>query len=143
MKPKLLLDTGPLVAFLNRRDQYHSWAKSQMAEIKPPLFSCEPVLSEACFLLRGSSGGAGAVVELVSRGLVRIAFNLEEEAKSVKKMLSRYENIPISLADACLVRMSELLEGSVLITLDSDFRIYRKSNRQVIPTIMPKNIHKT
>lgn len=138
MKPKVLLDTGPLVAFLNRRDQYHAWAKEQMARLEPPLLTCESVLSEACFLVQDLGGGSEAVMRLVQRGLVTLDFDLQDEVIAIEKLLARYANVPMLLADACLVRMNELHEGSVVLTLDGDFRIYRKHGRYVIPVIMPE-----
>lgn len=138
MTPKVLLDTGPLVAFLNRRDRYHRWATAQFAQIESPVYTCEAVLSEACFLLSAYRGGSEAVLELVHRGLVAIPLRLEDEVISIKKLLTRYADVGISLADACLIRLAELYEDSVLLTLDSDFRIYRKHGRRVIATIMPE-----
>jgi predicted nucleic acid-binding protein len=75
MKRQVILDTGPLVAFLNGRDRCHEWAMLQWAQIDPPLLTCEAVLSEACFLLRGIEGGQAAVLELLRRGVVHLAFN--------------------------------------------------------------------
>jgi len=134
----VLVDTGPIVAFLNSRDRYHEWSKDAFAEIDAPVLTCEAVLSEACFLLRSARGGGEAVLKLVDRGLVRLPFRLEAEAGSVRRLLSRYSNVPISLADACLVRMSEQVSDSVLLTLDRDFKVYRKHGRNVIPTRMPR-----
>jgi predicted nucleic acid-binding protein len=134
---RLILDTGPLVAFLNRRDRHHRWAVARFGEIEPPLLSCEAVLSEACFLLRRSPAAGRAVLDLVERGVVALPFRLEEESSAVARTLARYQQVPMSLADACLVRMAEQHEGSSVLTLDADFRIYRKSGRQVIPTLMP------
>ena len=71
MKKHLLMDTGPLVASLNRRDRYHLWAKARLSELEPPISTCEPVLAEACFLLRDIPGGAAAVLTLVDRGVLR------------------------------------------------------------------------
>jgi predicted nucleic acid-binding protein len=133
----VLVDTGPIVAFLNSRDRYHEWSKEAFAEIDAPILSCEAVLSEACFLLRNARGGTEAVLKLVERGLVRLPFRLEAESASVRRLLSRYSNVPMSLADACLVRLSEQVSASVLLTLDRDFRFYRKHGRNVIPTRMP------
>lgn len=133
----LLVDTGPLVAFLNRRDQYHQWATTQMARVTPPLLTCEAVISEACFLLRASRGGSVAVLDLLERGLVQVPFRLGEEILPIKRLVARYANVPMSLADACLVRMTELYAGSMLLTCDGDFQIYRKNRRQRIPTRMP------
>jgi len=132
-----LLDTGPLVAFLNRRDRFHAWAVAQLAEIEPPLLTCEAVLSEACFLLRHDPVGPDAVLELVHDNLVQVGFHLQAEIVALRRLVRRYSQVPMSLADACLVRLAELHAGSVLLTLDSDFKIYRMHGRQVVPTLMP------
>lgn len=139
MKRSVILDTGPLVAFINRHDQHHEWARLQWAEIEPPLITCESVLSEACFLLRTSGRGQNAVPELLKRGIITIPFRLIENTEAIARLLTKYHDIGISLADACLVRMSELYSGSAVLTLDGHFRIYRKSNRQVIPILLPLN----
>lgn len=133
----MLLDTGPLVAFLNRRDRYHDWAKAQWEDSTPPLCTCEAVLAESCHLLRQLPGGSHAVIELVSRGVIAVPFRLQDDAAAVAKLLSRYADVPMSLADASLVRMSEHHGDSVVITVDKDFRIYRRHGRQVIPTVTP------
>ena len=133
------MDTGPIVAFLNRRDRYHPWASQELSKLQPPLLTCEAVISEACFLMRRFGGGARSVMELLRRGLILIDFNLSDEVEPIDKLLSKYEDVPISLADACLVRMSEQLSQSTILTLDSDFTRYRKNGRQVIPTRMPKS----
>lgn len=136
---KILLDTGPLVAFLNKKDQYHEWALSRFADITPPLLTCEPVLSEACFLLRNFDYGATKIMTLVERQLITVAFRLEDELIAIKELLNKYKDLPISLADACLVRMAEQTTGSTVFTLDRDFKIYRKNKRMVLPTIMPED----
>jgi len=137
MTVPVLIDTGPLVAFLNRRDHYHMWASSQLARMTPPLLTCEAVISETCFLLRFLPSGPIAVLELINRGLLQMPFRLGDEIVRIKGLMMRYANVPMSLADACLVRMAEQYPGSPLFTCDSDFSIYRKNRRQVIPTIMP------
>ena len=133
----MLLDTGPLVAFLDRRDEHHEWAVSRWSDIEPPLLTCESVISETCFLLSGIGGGGSAVFELLHRGVIAIAFRLDEDMKPVARLLSRYSSIPMSVADASLVRMAERFPESVVLTVDSDFAVYRKHGRQVIPTIVP------
>ena len=137
MRSRIVLDTGPLVALLNRRDTHHAWARMCVAEAKPPLLTCEAVLSEACFLVRALPKGPQAVLDLLQQGVLAIPFRVEEEAKRIAKLLGRYASVPMSLADACLVRMAEQHAQSVVMTLDGDFRIYRRHGRQVIPTIMP------
>lgn len=138
MHEAILLDTGPLVAFLNRTDRFHEWAIAQWERIRPPLLTCEAVLAEACFLLRNLPGGSQAVIELLDRRVIQIAFELQEEAGSVAKLMGRYADVPMSLADACLVRIAEQHGKSHLLTLDRDFQVYRKHRRHIIPTIMPQ-----
>ena len=137
MKRQILLDTGPLVAMLDRRDAYHGWSTAQWAQIEPPLLTCEAVLSEACFLLRKLLPGPKAVTELLGRRVVQTPFRLEDHVKPIADLMEKYATVPMSLADACLVRMAELHADSSVLTLDRDFRVYRKHGRQVVPVIMP------
>jgi predicted nucleic acid-binding protein len=133
----VLLDTGPLIALLDHRDQRHAWAQSQFAEIMPPLLTCDAVLTEACYLARRTDGGTEGVLRLLERGVVCLSFDLTENISQVSSLMRRYVNVPMSLADACLVRMSELARNGGILTLDSDFRIYRRHHRQKIPLIIP------
>lgn len=137
MSSTVLLDTGPLVAFLNRRELHHEWARREFGLVSPPLLTCEAVLTEACWLVRGISGGVGAVMDLVDRGIVKAPFSLDADAGRVKRLMERYRSLPMSLADACLVRMAEAHAGTKVMTLDAHFQIYRLSNRCVVPVIMP------
>ena len=137
MKRGVLLDTGPLVAFLDRRDKYHAWAQSQWNQIAPPMLTCEAVLSEACFLLSDTPLGSGAVMQLLQRGVFSLPLCLEDQAQAVGRLVEKYRSVPMSLADACLVRMSELFPSSPVFTVDTNFGLYRKHGRQVIPTLRP------
>lgn len=137
MKQQVLLDTGPLVALLNRSDQYHQWARNHWGQITPPLFTCEAVLAEACFLVRRFAGGQPAVLELVRRGILDVSFRLTGETDAIFRLLKKYRDVPMSLADACMVRMAERHPEGVVFTLDTDFSIYRKNDRQAIMTLMP------
>jgi predicted nucleic acid-binding protein len=137
MKPVVLLDTGPLVAFLDRREKHHEWARGEFGKVYPPFLTCEAVLTEACWLVRGLAGGVWAVMELVERGIVKVPLHLESHTSEIRKAMERYDTLPMSLADACLVRMAELHSGAEVLTLDSHFKIYRLSNRRVIPVRMP------
>ena len=138
MNPGVILDTGPLIAFLNSRDGHHNWAREQWARVEPPFLTCEAVIAEASFLARRlASGAPEAVVSLVERGVLDVSFRLADEAAAVERLMKKYDDVPMSLADACLVRMSEQHAGSVVLTLDGDFRIYRRSRRRPIPTRMP------
>ncbi len=137
---KVVLDSGPLVAYLNNNDQYHQWVVDQLAAIQPPLLTCEAVLSESCFLLRHYKNGVGNVLKLLERELLVIPFRLQDEFSAIKMLLEAYKDIPMSLADGCLVRMAEQITNSVVLTLDSDFKVYRKNKRKVVPTIMPGDL---
>ena len=137
MKQKVILDTSPLVAFVDKGDNYHHWALKVWSDIATPLFTCEGVLIEACFLLRKTYGGAEAVLGLLHAGVIEIPFHLSDEVTAIEQLMKVYKSIPMSLTDACLVRMSELIPNSYLLTLDSDFIIYRKNRNEVIDVIMP------
>jgi predicted nucleic acid-binding protein len=133
----VLLDTGPLVALLHRDDQYHDWAQQQASELKPPFLTCEAVLSEAHFLLRALPVAQQAILQLLQNGLIEVGFDLATEVNAVITLLRRYANVPMSVADACMVRLSELRSDSVIFTTDSDFNIYRRHGTQIIPVITP------
>jgi len=135
---RVLVDTGPLVALLNRRDRYHAWARSVLDTVTPPVFTCEAVLSEACFLLSRVRGGADAVLALVAADILRVEFQIGVEIASVRHLVQRFASVPMSFADACLVRMSELDLRSVVLTIDSDFTHYRRNKRHVVPLITPR-----
>ena len=139
MKSAVLVHTGPLIALIDDRDQWHAWAKDQFAAVSPPLLTCEAVLSETCFLAGRMRGGNKTAMGLFQRGVIALAFSAKHELSSLDELMRRYANVPMSLADACLVRMSELVPESVVLTLDSDFRIYRKNRRQKIPLLIPRS----
>ena len=142
MSPLVLLDTGPLVAYLRRLDRYHEWSVEQFNRINAPMQTCEAVITEACYLLRNTPGGNQSVLKMLEIGAIKVNIHVEAELSPIKTLMTRYRNLPMSLADACLVRMSELHAAGVVLTLDSDFIIYRKHGRQVIPVILPKNINR-
>ena len=111
--------------------------RQQVEALQPPLMTCEAVIAEACFIVRHFEGGPGKVLDLVRRGLLSVPFHLDQEADAIEGLIERYSNVPISFADACLVRLSEIRPTAVVFTLDRDFLIYRKNRRQSIPTLMP------
>ena len=132
-----LLDTGPLVSFLASGLKHHSWTVEQWKRLRPPLLTCEPVLTEAAFLLKREGREADALFALLERGVIRIALGLQNEQADLRALMHRYRNRPMSLADACLVRLSETHRDGEVFTLDSDFSIYRRHGNKVIPVLMP------
>lgn len=132
-----MIDTGPLVAYLVREEQNHAWAVEHFGMLPPPLLTCEAVVTEAAYLLAQTGSGTDALFEMIARGVVKVAFDLNKEIEPVRHLMRRYRNVPMSLADACLVRMAEIHEKSIVFTLDSDFTFYRKHSRHVIATLRP------
>ena len=133
----IIIDTGPLVAYLDRSDRDHAWAKEAFMEITRPVLTCEAVIAEALFLLRRGGIDPDGLLNLIRRGLVVPKFDLSAEIAAIQQLMKTYRNVPMSLADACLVRMAEIHEHSKVMTLDSDFVVYRKSRRKVIPLLSP------
>lgn len=138
MSTALLLDTGPWVALHCSDERHHAWAKAQFARHAGPFLTCEAVVAETCFLLARAGFDPGRALALMERGVVRIAMTLGEELAAVRSLFERYGNVPASLADACLIRMSELHEPCRVVTLDSDFHVYRRHGRKVIPLLRPE-----
>ena len=143
MIESVLIDTGPLVALLIARDQHHSWAKAECARIKPPFLTCEAVLSEAQHIVRRLGGDPLVILEFVRRGFLKLSFRAETETAALIELERSYADVPMSLADACLVRMSELTPHCRVMTTDSDFLRYRRNRRQVIPLLCPPGLKKT
>lgn len=134
---RIIIDTGPLVAYVNRRDRWHRWVVDQMAGLTPPLVTCEPVLTEACFLIYRAGGRPSELLRKVSQRTLEIGLDIEDDASAVESLMERYADTPMSLADACLVRLTERLPDCKLFTLDADFEHYRRNGRQVIPLLRP------
>jgi predicted nucleic acid-binding protein len=135
MAGSALVDAGFVVALLSRRDAHHRWAVAQAPRFAPPWLTCDAVLSEAFHLL-GTRGGHG-LSALLRRGSVVVAFDLAGDLEPVLRLMQKYASVPMSLADACLVRMSETRPDPVILTTDEDFRIYRRHSRQIVPCVIP------
>lgn len=130
-----IADSGALVALLDPREEHHVWARETLLRQPLPWRTCEAVVSEALFLLHEPQ--ARALDQLLRRGHLQLGLNLAEELARVLDLRVKYANVPMSLADACLVRMTEMLPHPVVVTTDTDFRIYRRHSRQVVPCLMP------
>jgi predicted nucleic acid-binding protein len=137
MMSAVIVDTGPLVAILTKNDTYHQWVNEQLTAIEPPLLTCEAVIVETMFVVRDNAATRQRVLRMLKDGVIRLNFSLEKNLDDILGMVQRYNNIPMSLADASLVRMSEIMPQSKVLTLDSDFQVYRKNSRHVIPLISP------
>jgi len=133
----VLADAGALVALLDRSDGWHEWAVDVFRLLRPPVLTCEAVLAEALHLLGGSGASRQALAQLYKRQIIQVTFDFEAEAGAVWRLLDKYDDVPMDFADACLVRMAEIHTGSHVWTVDSDFRVYRRNQRQAISIIFP------
>lgn len=133
---KGIADTGFLVAFANRRDEFFPWAHALAENVQEPLLTCEAVLAETAFHLRDSA----LVLALVEKGLVRPAFDVKSQRKELSELAGRYADRRPDFADLCLIRMSELNPHCPVITVDTDFRVYHRNRRERIPVIMPPGL---
>jgi predicted nucleic acid-binding protein len=132
-----LTDSGPLVAFLNRLDEHHRWAREQFDHVPCPLWTCEGAIAEASHLLRTDGLPPWGVLELLEREIIAVRFDLESNLDRALSLMKKYADTPMDFVDACLVTMTEAKRDCQLITIDSDFRVYRRFERQTIPLIMP------
>ena len=135
MAASVLADASFLIALLSRRERDHDWAVAKARQLPPPWRTCEAVISEAFHLL--GELAAPAIDGLLLRGAIVTPFRFDDSVAEVLKLMEKYADVPMSLADACLVRMTETLADPVLITIDADFRIYRRHSRQTVPCVTP------
>lgn len=125
-----LLDTGVIVALLDRDERFHHRSVDVVAEVAGPLVTCEAAIAEACYLLRRLPGAAEAVIRNVANGVFRVPLRLADRAAAVEKLLKKYRSVPIDLADACLVDLADQVDSGHILTLDRDFEIYRWRTRR-------------
>lgn len=131
MKP--IADTGLLVGFLDASDQFHSWAKSCFRDLRVALTTCEAVIAETEYL---ASGSGPLLMEMVKRGTLEIVPLLPAEGESIAGLMKRYGRM--QFADACVVRLSEMIPHAVVYTTDKrDFSIYRRHRNRTIEKVTP------
>jgi len=131
----VLIDSGPIVAVLNKRDVRHAWAARHFEDYEG-FITCEAVLSEVFFLLRADSHATAKFCAILEEGVLTVR-SLGQHLSAIAQLIRRYSNLPMSYADACLVRLAELDDTATVFTTDSDFRVYRKHGHQVIPLLSP------
>ena len=131
---KNILDAGPIIASLNARDVHHRWACETLRHLGPPFYSCPEAMAEAAAM----TGRPAAIVEMIHAEEIVLAFDLSEQTAGVLSLLKKYRDYDMDLADACIVRMTELMRDSRVITLDrANFAVYRRNGRELIPVIVP------
>jgi len=127
MAANLIADSSFLVALLNKRETDHDWAAAQAVLLPPPWKTCEAGLS-----------GIPALAGLLGERAIVTEFDAQLHIDDVLRLMKKYVDVPMSFTDACLVRMSEVLSNPTVLTTDSDFRVYRRHGRQVIPVAAPR-----
>ena len=139
MKP-VLLDTGVIVALLDRSEAFHKVCAEIVRELRSPLITCEAVIAESCYLLRSTTGASEAIIENVGAGIFQIPLQLSREAASIKQLLRKYRDRKIDLADACLIRLADEFGTGDILTLDEDFRIYRWGRNKPFHLLVNRNL---
>jgi predicted nucleic acid-binding protein len=134
----VIADAGPLVAFLDRSEPLHDWAEALLAQPSLVLLTCEAVLTEAFFLLSKVPGGVSSLLKLIETAPIFVEPLFESNKRNIVKLMLKYADVPMSFADACLVQLSELYPDAPILTLDSDFLIYRRNKKEPLTLILPK-----
>lgn len=135
---RTLIDTGPLVAYVNRRDAHHRWVLGQTAWLTPPLYTCEAVFTEAHHLVAGVPNGKERLLSFVKRDLVVVDFSYADKSERVEQLMTTYADLPMDFADACLVCMIEENSDSRVFTLDGDFYVYRTADGGALNVLHPR-----
>ena len=133
----LILDAGPLVAYFDANEEHHEWCVQQFDSLRPPLLSCETAIAEAAYLIEARDGDSSSLFRFLREKVIQLPFQLEKETETVIELRRRYADLPMDLADACLVCMTEKYRNCRVFTLDKHFKIYRRHGRQIIPLIFP------
>ncbi len=131
----VIADTGPLVALFDAADEFHDWAMASLGKIREPLLTSEAVLGEALFLLAPLKKSRAAFLEFWMEGGLVVSFEAETQKSALTALMKKYHDLPMSLADASIVRMSELFADATVWTLDRHFSICRRLGRKSIPLL--------
>ena len=131
LKP-VIIDASALIAVLSKADQWHRFAARAFTALPKPFITCESVISECCFMLNPAR--RRETFQMIRDGIIQVDFSLSDEVERIEHLMAKYDSVPMSLADACLVRLSEIF-GSPIFTFDGDFGIYRRHGKQPIPIL--------
>lgn len=140
MKPWILVDTGPLVAILNKRDSKHSICCKELSKLEPPLLTTWPVITEAAWLLRSQPDLVRKLVQSLEDGFLRLAWLDESDVAGLVDIMTRYSDASFQLADVSLMYVGERQDISVVFTLDRrDFSVFRKTTGEAVSIIPEQN----
>jgi predicted nucleic acid-binding protein len=131
-----IADTGPLLGWINSRDQWHAWSAGVLEGLSPPLITCEAVIAEASWQLGRSRVAVDQLYGLVDAGALRIVDLLPEHMPHLRALSAKYPQM--DFCDAAVVRLSEIFPRARVITTDSaHFSIYRRFGSKTIALIHP------
>jgi predicted nucleic acid-binding protein len=133
----VLLDTGVIIAWLDRREKFHQACVDALQNCSSPLITCEAVIAESCYLLRQLTGAAEAVLANVAEGIFGLPSSLSQSAAEVRRILQKYRDREIDLADGCLIQMAGEYKTAEVLTLDRDFRVYRWGRGKTFNLLIP------
>jgi hypothetical protein len=135
----ILMDTGPMVAILDKDDSKHSVCVTALSQLpSDDLLTTWPCLTEAMYLL-GAVGGfryQSKLWQLIENDDLFLHDLSDTEIHQMKILMEKYQDTPMDFADASMIAIAESLSIRQIFTLDSDFRIYRLSDKSVL-TILP------
>ena len=131
-----LVDAGPLIGLLDRSDQWHGWSRETLTILDERLATTETAVAEACHRLKRLRPALGELIKMIEEQRVLLVPVLAEQSARVGELLAKYPEM--DAGDATLVVLSELYPRAKLITVDDDFRRYRRSRNQVIPLVIPE-----
>ncbi len=137
MPPEFIVDAGPLIAYFHPRDEHHAWAVETFKQINSRLITCEPVLTEAFYMLSDLPNGIDLMAGFCASDALQVDFRVLNEIAAVRELLHKYRNVPMDLADGCLVFLAEEHPQASIITTDRDFLLYRTRSRRQLRLIAP------
>jgi uncharacterized protein len=136
--PAVLIDAGPMAALLNTNDERHDWTRQTMQRLPAPALTSEPALTEAAFLLTRDGFDADDLFALAAAGMIKVGIEFDREHVALRSLIRKYQDVPMSLADATLIRLSELHSDCRILTFDAHFQFYRRHGNKIIPLVMPE-----
>lgn len=131
-----IVDTGPLIGWINRRDQWHAWSVSVLEHLEPPLITCEAVVAETVWQLAASAEAVDRLYGLVESGGLRVVDLLPEQMPHIRSLAAKYPQM--DFCDAAIVRLSEMIPRAKIITTDSaHLTVYRQFGDKALALIHP------
>lgn len=135
--PEFITDTGPLIGWINRRDQWHAWSVNVLERLEPPLLTCEAVIAETAWQLAASAAAVDRLYGLVEAGALRIVDLLPEHMPHIRALAAKYP--AMDFCDAAVVRLAEMFPQAKVLTTDSaHFTVYRRFRDKPLALIHPQ-----